>query len=245
MKNNFPLRIIARLDLKEEFLIKGIYFEGLKKIGNPENKSKSYYLEGIDEILCIDVMATLFNRKIDLKVLKRISKQVLLPITAGGGIKNIEDVEKCFENGSDKVTLNTELFKNKKLIKNIIDRYGSQALQGSIQSKKIDGQFYAFTHAARENSFKSVLDHALELQDSGVGELLVTSADQDGTLKGLDWHLLEKLKSKLTIPIIFGGGLSSVKDFKKILEYNFLSGIAIGSALHFNILSIKELKSLL
>ena len=90
MKNNFPLRIIARLDLKEEFLIKGIYFEGLKKIGKPENKSKLYFLQGIDEILCIDVMATLFNRKIDFKVLKKISKQVFLPITAGGGIKKLK-----------------------------------------------------------------------------------------------------------------------------------------------------------
>ena len=166
-------------------------------------------------------MATLFNRKIDFKVLKKISKQVLLPITAGGGIKKIEDVEKCFENGSDKVSVNTELFKNKKLIKDIVDRYGSQALQGSIQSKKIDDKFYAFTHAARENSFKNVLDHALELQDSGVGELLITSADKDGTLEGLDWHLLEKLKGKLSIPIIFGGGLSSLNDFKRLWSMTF------------------------
>ena len=245
MTNSFPIRIIARLDLKEEYLIKGIYFEGLKKVGCPVEKSKKYYMEGIDEILCIDVMASLYKRKVDFNTLKNISKNSLIPLTGGGGISNIKDVEKCFYYGCDKITINTKLFNNKKLITQIVDKYGSQALQGSIQAKKINGKFYAFTKAARENSFKLVLDHALELQDLGVGEMLITSADRDGTLKGIDWHLLEKLRHKLEIPLIFCGGLSSLEEFKKILRYDFLSGIAIGSALHSNRLHIKKLKSLL
>ena len=127
----------------------------------------------------------------------------------------------------------------------IVDKYGSQALQGSIQAKKVDQDYYAFTEAGRENTFKKVLDHALDLQQAGVGELLISAVDNDGAMSSMEWHLLEKLKNKLSIPIIYGGGLTSLGDFKKILNYGFLSGVAIGSALHFKKLSISKLKAIL
>lgn len=243
--SSFPLRIIARLDLKEEHLIKGIFFEGLKKIGKPEDFAKKYFLEGVDEILCIDVMASLFNRKVCYDTLMKVSKNTFIPLTAGGGLNNILDVDNCFSNGCDKISINTSSFKNKKFIRDIIDKYGSQALQGSIQAKKIGQDYYAFTEAGRENSYKNILEHALYLQESGVGELLISSVDKDGTMSSMEWRLLEKLKNKLSIPIIYGGGLGSLEDFKKIIYYGFLSGVAIGSAFHYGKISINHLKSLL
>ena len=243
--NSLPLRIIARLDLKEEYLIKGIFFEGLKKIGKPEEFANKYFLDGVDEILCIDVMASLFNRKVCYNTLKKVSKSTFIPLTGGGGLNNISDVDNCFSNGCDKISINTSSFKKNFFIRDIIDKYGSQALQGSIQAKKIDQDYYAFSEAGRENSFKKVIDHALDLQESGVGELLISSVDKDGAMSSMEWRLLEKLKNKLSIPIIYGGGLASLEDFKKILYYGFLSGVAIGSALHFKKFSISQLKSLL
>ena len=243
--SSFPFRIIARLDLKEENLIKGIFFEGLKKIGKPEEFAYKYFLDGVDEVLCIDVMASLFNRKVCFNTLNKVSKNIFIPFTAGGGLNNIVDVDKCFANGCDKVSINTSTFNNMTLIRNIVDKYGSQALQGSIQAKKVDQDYYAFTEAGRENTFKKVLDHALDLQQAGVGELLISAVDNDGAMSSMEWHLLEKLKNKLSIPIIYGGGLTSLGDFKKILNYGFLSGVAIGSALHFEKLSISKLKAYL
>ena len=239
---NFSTRIIARLDLKESYLIKGIYFEGLKKIGNPIATSKKYYEQGVDEIICIDVVASLFERKMCFDTIAKISQNCFLPLTVGGGLNNYEDVEKCFLNGSDKVSINSAFFKEKSFIKKIVNNIGSQALQGSIQSKNIDDKFYAFYEAGRENSYVEVTDHILQLQDQGVGEIVITSVDKDGTLSGMDWKILDKIKNILTVPLIFGGGFSSTKDLERVMDYEFVSGVSIASAFHSDLVSVDSLQ---
>ena len=129
-------RIIARLDMRGEYLIKGIYYEGLRKLGRPENFANRYYNQGVDELVCIDGVASLFNRKISYEVIKKISKNAFIPLTVGGGLNNLKDVEKCFLAGCDRVTINTGLIKNLKLASQIVKNFGSQALQASIQVKK-------------------------------------------------------------------------------------------------------------
>ncbi len=243
MKNNISLgvRKIARLDLKNDKLIKGIYMEGYKVLGDPIDYAVKYYEQGIDELVIIDNVASLFNTKLSLGTIKDISKNVFIPITVGGGIKNISDVDKCFEAGVDRVSINSSLFHDLSLINQVAKKYGSQAIQASIHSKVITkNTWHAFYQAGREKTGKCVVEYVKELESLGAGEILVTSVNNDGTLEGMDIQLMESLANKVSIPLLIGGGYASKADYKMVDYYNF-SGIVIASALHYNKCSISNI----
>ena len=215
----------------------------MRKLGRPQDFAYRYYQEGADELVCIDVVASLFNRKISFEVIKKISENAFIPLTVGGGLSNLKDVEKCFLAGCDRVTINTALIKNIKFASQIVKTFGSQALQASIQVKKIGNTWLAFYEAGRENSLLNLKEYSLKLEALGVGEILLTSVDRDGTMKGFDFELIEEMRNLLSIPVVFGGGYSNKNDLKRILNNGYLSGVAVASALHYKKCSINNIKS--
>ena len=199
------LRLIPRLDIKGENLIKGVNLEGLRKIGNPEKFAKKYYLEGADEILIMDCVASLYERQNIYSIINKISKEIFVPITVGGGIRNIEHANNLFKNGADKIAVNTAVTKNPKLI---------WAKKGI---------------------------------DLGVGEILLTSIDNEGTRKGFELNLINKFvnilkKSNISIPIIVSGGMGKPEDLNEILQIDSIDSVAIADIIHYERKSLREIK---
>ncbi|OUX35850.1 MAG: imidazole glycerol phosphate synthase subunit HisF [Candidatus Pelagibacter sp. TMED273] len=228
------LRIVSRIDLKNDNVIKGFHLEGWKKLGRPINFAKKYYLNGADEIIFIDSVASLFSRDKILNILKESSKKIFIPIGIGGGIKTIEDARQILNNGADKIVVNTAFVKNPMLIKKFVKTFGSQSIMLSIQAKKRKQDFWeVFTEAGREKSGKEVRAWIKYAEKLGVGELLVTSVDNEGLGKGIDLELFKEIKKITNLPIIAGGGFGNLKQIKDIKKLN-ISGISIAQLFHYN-----------
>ena len=237
-------RIIARLDIKGNRLIKGVRFEGVRVIGEPNKIAKQYAAEGADELLYIDAVASLYGRNSISNILKIASNEIYIPITASGGIRSVEDAANLIQSGADKIAINTAALKNPQLIKDLVNTFGSQCIVISIQARKKVGEmnWEAMTEMGREKSGKNVLNWIEEVQELGAGEILLTSIDQDGTLSNPDFELI-KFASKVTkIPLIISGGLTNTSDIKKVLKNELVSGIALGGSLHYKKQSITSLK---
>jgi cyclase len=228
------LRIISRIDLKNDNVIKGFQLEGWKTLGNPLKFAKKYYLKGADEIVFIDSVASLFSRDKILSILKKSSKEIFIPIAIGGGIKNINDAKQILNNGADKVIVNTAFVKEPNLIKKFVNTFGSQSIMLSIQTKKRDkNNWEVFTESGREKSGKEVASWISQAEKLGVGELLITSIDNEGLGTGLDLDLYKKVKKITNLPIIAGGGFGNFDQLNEIKKIN-LSGISIAQLFHYN-----------
>ena len=236
-------RLIARLDIKGKKLIKGIRFEGLKVVGDALEIAEKYYLQGIDEILYIDAVASLYGRNSLSEILSENSKRIFVPITAGGGIRSVLDAKALISNGADKVAINTGLLDDLKLANKLVKVFGSQCIVGSIQAKKSENLGWeVMKSSGRERTGKSVIDWIKFLQEQGVGEILLTSVDMDGLCNGADNDLIETCQKVCKIPLIVGGGFSSQEEIqKKIINPN-ISAVAIGAALHKNKLLVNKIK---
>jgi len=241
MKN---IRVIARLDVKGPSLVKGIQFEGLKKIGNPSVFARKYYKEGADEILYIDIVASLYGRNNLVGILEETTKEVFVPITAGGGIRTVKDVEILLKAGADKVAVNTGCIKNPRLIEDIAEIFGSQCLVLSIEAKKKDGGMWeAYYDSGREKSGLDVVSWAVEGARRGAGEILVTSVDKDGIQKGFDLDLIRKISEAVSIPVIAGGGLGKEQDAVDAVIMAKADAVAVASFLHYEQRGIQKIKS--
>ena len=227
-------RIIARLDIKGNMLIKGVRFEGLRVIGESTNFAKKYAESGVDELLYIDVVASLYGRNGLIEILKEISKEVFIPITAGGGIRSINDAERLLAAGADKVAINSAALQNPNLINELSRAFGSQCVVASIQARKMpdNNTWEALGDSGRERSGKKVYSWIKELEDRGAGEILLTSVYKDGTLSGFDSELIKEISKNLQIPLILGGGINSNKNIQECLEIPLVSAVSIGKALH-------------
>ncbi len=243
MKNK-KIRIIARLDMKGENVVKGINLEGIRPVGKPDIMAKEYYLDGIDEIIYMDVVASLYGRNSLTNYIKQAASNIFVPLTVGGGIRNIEDIKISLDSGADKVALNSAALINPSLIKEASEEVGSQAIVLSIEAKKQkDNSWEAYYDNGRERSGKSVYDWALEATELGAGELLLTSVDKEGLKKGLDKDLLISIRDKLNVPIIISGGVGTLEHISDVA--NFADGVALASALHYNDLRISDIKTYL
>tara|TARA_B100000401_G_scaffold406236_1_gene321641 strand:- start:286 stop:1740 length:1455 start_codon:yes stop_codon:yes gene_type:complete len=237
-------RIIARLDIKGKKLIKGIRFEGLRVIGDAVEFAEKYYLNGVDEILYIDAVASLYGRNSLSDLLSETSKRIFVPITAGGGIKSIEDAQSLISNGADKVAVNTGLVENITLAKSLVKVFGSQCIVASIQAKRNpDLGWEVMKASGRERTGKKVIDWVKDLQDQGVGEILITSVDMDGLSKGIDNELIEVCSKVCKIPLLVGGGFGDEMEVNKVITNSKISGVSIGASFHKNKLSIINLKN--
>ena len=214
-----PTRIIARLDIKGQKLIKGIHLEGWRPMGNPNERSLKYYKQGVDEIIYLDAVANLYNRNLLLDIVKKTSDNVFIPITVGGGIRSVDDAYQLLRVGADKIAVNTGAIKKPELITEIAKKLGKQCVVASIEAKKkSENNWEAYMDSAREPTGMNVMEWAKRLVELGAGELLVTSVDKDGTRKGFDVELIKEIKKIVNIPVIAGGGYNTPSDFVNIVN---------------------------
>ena len=239
------LRIIARLDVKVPFLVKGVQFEGLKKIGDPNEVAEKYYLEGVDEILFEDVVASLHEQNRLLEIAEQATNNVFVPITVGGGIKNLWDVEKVLKSGADKISINTAAVQNPDLITEIAKEFGSQCVTLSIQAKHSNLGWEAFTNNGREKTQLEAVEWAKRGQNLGAGEILVTSVDFDGTGKGFDVELLQAIRNEIHVPLIASGGAGTEEHVLALVKAAGVDAVAIGHAFHFGLMTVESVKEYL
>jgi cyclase len=234
-------RSIARLDIKNDYVIKGIHLEGLRKVGKPKELVKHYYNEGINEIFLNDCVATLYGRNNLFFLIKEISKFCFIPITVGGGLRNIDDIKEALNSGADKVYVNSALVRNPKLINKIIENYGSSTLVAGVDCKYINNQKWkVLIENGREETGLDVIEWVMKLCECGVGEIIITSIDKEGTKKGFDIELIKSIDKISTVPIIVSGGCGTINH---ILELNKIGpeAVAFASVLHYDILKISDI----
>jgi cyclase len=240
------LRLIARLDIKGQNVVKGIHLEGLRVVGKPEEMARRYAEEGADELLYMDCVASLYGRNQLEGLLERTTEKVFIPVTVGGGIRSRGDVQRLLGAGADKVAINTAAIKNPSLIKECAEYFGSQAVVVSIESKRSDaemGGWEALSDSGRERTGKNVLGWAEEAVSLGAGEILITSVDKEGTQRGCDLELIRAL-SHLPVPVSYCGGVGSVSHAVSCIAAG-ADALAIASALHYRKVGFEELRKAL
>ncbi len=236
-------RIIARLDVKSENVVKGIRFEGLRVMGKPNEMSINYYNQGADELIYIDTVASLYGRNNLTDIVKQAASHIFIPLSVGGGIRTIIDAKALLRSGADKVVVNTEAVKRPELISELAKVLGSQAVVSSLQVKQINtGKWEAYIDNGREKTGLDALEWARNVEKLGAGEILATSVDRDGTNLGFDEEFISKLVETVSIPVIAGGGAKGTDDVVKITSTTGVSGVAIGSMLHYNRTTIAQIK---
>jgi len=234
-------RIIARLDVKPPNLVKGVHLEGFRKIGDPADFASKYYEQGADEINYQDIIASLYERNNILELVRKTAKGVFIPITVGGGIRSIEDAKKLLRSGADKVCINTAALKNPKIIEEIANLFGKQAVVLGVEAKKFNDTWIVMTDNGREHANRNVDDWVWEASTFGVGEILLTSIDNEGTMKGFDLDLVKNVLSVTDCPVIAHGGAGDISDILGAAKCG-ASGVAIASILHYKKITIGEIK---
>lgn len=222
--------------------------EGWRKIGDPVDFAKKYYEKGIDELIFIDVVASLYDRNNLNEMISEIASEVFIPLTAGGGIKNLEDAGKLLNAGADKITINTAAIKNPNIIRDISSTFGSQATVVAIEAKKINGSHKSWeplTDNGRNHTGLDAIKWANLAEKMGAGEILVTSIDKDGTRLGCDLELFKSISLAVNIPVIGGGGVGTIDDSIKAFNETDIQALAIGSSLHYDKIFLKDLKKAL
>jgi cyclase len=238
------VRLIARLDIKGKNLIKGIRLEGLRVLGNPYEFAKKYFDEGIDEILYMDTVASLYNRNSLNNIVAETSKNIFIPITVGGGIRSIEDATQALKSGADKIAINTAAVNNPGLVKELCNRFGSSTIVISIEAKKLNNaKWEVYTNNGREATGLDVINWAAQCEKLGAGEILLTSVDQEGTGQGFDYNLIDQVSKKTNIPVIASGGMGSLNDFLKVVTESNCEAVAIADILHYKKKNIDEIKN--
>ena len=236
-------RLIARLDIKNNTVIKGIQMEGLRVVGQPADMARNYYTQSIDEIIYIDAVASLYGRNSLLNVVNEVSQDVFIPITVGGGIRSVEDVRELLRAGADKIAINTAAVYRPELIREIAETFGSQCLVVSIQAKKMPNNKYeAYVEFGRERIDLDLLTWASKVVELGAGEILLTSIDRDGTQKGFDYDIIQKVAEAVPIPVIASGGAGNSQDLIDAIELGKASAVACGTILHYKKNSVVDLK---
>ena len=234
-------RIIGKLDVKSGYVIKGIEFEGVRKIGDPIEMAKKYYNDQIDEIIYLDCVASLYNRNHITELLPRISEEVFIPITAGGGIRSFKDAKKLFDNGADKILINTGAVKNPKIVKEISDYYGNQAVVLQLDCKKFNDTWEVYIDYGREKTGIDAFKWIEKISKFGIGEILATVIDCDGKKEGVDLNFYKKIQNITDLPIIASGGVGTIFDIEKIFNLN-IQAVSLSSVIHYGDLNIKNIK---
>ena len=238
-------RIIPCLDVKNGRVVKGINFVDLKDAGDPVEQAKIYSDGGADEICFLDITASNENRDTIYDVIERTSKKCFVPLTVGGGVRSVDDINKLLNCGADKVSINTAAVENSKVVLDSSKKFGSQCIVVAIDAKKKGNKWEVFTHGGRKNAGIDALDYAKKMEDSGAGELLVTSMDRDGTQVGYDIDLINKISSKINIPLIASGGVGNLDHLVDGIKLGNASAVLAASIFHYGKYTIKEAKEYL
>ncbi|MCW5221410.1 imidazole glycerol phosphate synthase subunit HisF [Verminephrobacter aporrectodeae] len=237
------IRIIPRLDIKGPKLIKGIHLEGLRVVGDPHAFALDYYGQGADELVFMDIVASLYQRNNLADIIQRAADQIYVPITVGGGIRSLEDVRTMLHSGADKVAINTAAVARPALITEVAQRFGSQCMVLSVEAKrKSGGGWEAFVDNGREHTGLDVVEWVERAVALGAGEIMLTSVDQEGTRRGFDVDLVRTVAGCVRVPIIASGGYGCPSDLKQAADAG-ACGLAIADALHWRRAGVAELKA--
>jgi imidazole glycerol-phosphate synthase subunit HisF len=237
------LRIIPRLDIKGPNLIKGIRLEGLRVVGDPHAFALKYYDQGADELIYIDIVASLYGRNNLSEIISRAADQVFIPITVGGGIRSVDDARHILRSGADKVAINTAAIARPELLTEVARHFGSQATVASIEAKKVgDGRWEAYTDNGRERTGRDVLEWAVQAVELGAGEILVTSVDNEGTRNGFETELIRRVREAVSVPVIASGGMGTLEHFSEAAVAGGADAISMADCLHYGRLTIREIR---
>lgn len=235
-------RIIPCLDIKDGATVKGVNFEDLKNAGDPVELARKYETEGADELVFLDITATVENRKTFVELVKDIAKELSIPFTVGGGISSVEDVRKLLEAGADKISINSSAVRNPGLISDLANEFGSQCVVVAIDTKQFGDLDLVHVKGGREATELSTIEWAQQAARLGAGEILLTSMDGDGTKSGFDLRITKLVSETISIPVIASGGAGSTADFVKVFNDTKATGALAASIFHFNEVGIQDLK---
>ena len=238
-------RIIPCLDIKDGRTVKGVNFVDIKDAGDPVELAKQYVKQGADELLFLDITATVENRKTLIYLVKRIAQEINIPFTVGGGINTVEDVRTLIKAGADKVSINSSAVKRPELIKEIAQEFGTQSVVVAIDTKFEENEWKVFVHGGRTLTPFKAVDWAKQAESLGAGEILLTSMNNDGTKNGFAMDITNQVSEAVNIPVIASGGAGNKQDFKTVFEQTDATGGLAASIFHFGELPIPELKNYL
>lgn len=238
-------RIIPCLDIKDGRVVKGVQFLGLKDAGNPVALASFYSKNGADELVFLDISATLEGRKTLVDLVTRLSKEINIPFTVGGGIQSVEDAQLLLQSGADKVSLNSAAVANPKLITQIAEAFGSQSVVVAIDIKNVENDWCVFVKGGTESTGILAIDWAQKAEALGAGELLITSMNNDGAKDGFALEITNAISQAVSIPVIASGGAGSANDFIELFTQTEVSAGLAASIFHFNEVAIPDLKTLL
>ena len=239
-------RIIPCLDVKDGRVVKGINFINLSDAGDPVEQARYYNNAGADEICFLDIAASVENKKTIIDVIEKTANEIFIPLTVGGGIRNISDIRKILLAGADKVSINTAGINKPEFIKEASQKFGSQCIVVAVDVKKSNnGSWEVFSHGGTQPTKIDALDWLKEVEKNGAGELLITSMDKDGTKSGFDCEFLAKVTEKIKLPVIASGGAGNLKHFKEAIEEGNASAVLAASVFHFGELTIAKVKEYL
>ncbi len=228
------VRIIARLDIKGPNLIKGIHLEGLRVIGSPGGHALRYYLQGIDELIYMDCVASLYGRNHLGSIVSAAAKDIFVPMTVGGGIRSVEDATQILRAGADKVAINTAAVSNPQLVTDIARRFGSQCMVLSVEAKQVGHERWeVYTDNGRERTGLDVVEWVKRGVALGAGEVLLTSVDREGTRKGFDISLVRAVAAEVSVPLIASGGMGKPEDLVDVVREGGADAVAMADILHY------------
>jgi cyclase len=236
-------RIIPCLDIKDGRTVKGVNFVDIRDAGDPVELAKAYVQQGADELVFLDITATVEKRKTFVELVGRIAAEINIPFTVGGGISTVDDVRILLSAGADKISVNSSAVKRPELISELAQQFGNQCIVVAIDTGRINGAWRVFTHGGRTPTALDTFTWAAEAQRRGAGELLVTSMEHDGTKAGFAIDLLREMGEKVSIPIIASGGAGNPSHFVEVFEHTTATGALAASIFHFGEVAIPDLKA--
>jgi len=240
------MRIIAKLDVKPPYVVKPVHFEGVRKVGLPAELAQKYYEQGADEIIYVDIVASLFQREILYSEIEKTASKIFIPLGIGGGVRSVDDFSKLFHSGADKVILNTYAVQNDSdLIREASEVFGSQSVVVNVEAKNWGNSWECFTDCGRVRSGKNVLEWVEEVESLGAGEIMIQSVDHDGRQRGFDVELISRVVDKVDIPVIAASGAGSLAHILEVSKLAQPDAIAISSLLHYDVKKIGEIKKFL
>lgn len=240
------IRIIPCLDVKDGKVVKGVNFEDLRIAGDPVENASFYYKEGADEIVFLDISATIEGRKTMVDVVRRVAENIFIPFTVGGGISSLNDIEKLLSNGADKISINTGAVRNPQLIEEGAKKFGSQCIVVAIDAKRKEKEKWeVYIESGKKPTGIDAIQWAKRVEELGAGEILLTSIDRDGTKEGYDIELTKRVSESVKIPVIASGGAGKLEHLYQAIIEGKASAVLLASLLHFRILTISQIKKYL
>lgn len=229
------IRVIPRLDIKGPNLVKGIHLEGLRVLGKPEEFARYYYENGADELIYMDVVASLYERNSLHDIISKTARQIFIPLTVGGGLRTLDDITQVLRAGADKVSLNTAAIRDPEIVAKAAQKFGSSTIVVAIEAiKQNDGSYLAYTDNAREYTGIDVFEWAQKVESLGAGEIMITSVDREGTGEGFDLELTQKVANLVSIPVIAHGGAGKLSQVSEVVKQGNIDAVSIASLLHYD-----------